>query len=126
VVLPATPPPDIDLEAWRASTDRILAWHPDQIFLTHFGPQRAPRVHFNDLWTRMEDWSRRVVALLARPIDDEARAKIFMDEVMDDLTRAAGRQEALGYASAGRFDFSWSGLARYFRKREEASALTNR
>jgi glyoxylase-like metal-dependent hydrolase (beta-lactamase superfamily II) len=49
VVLPPTPPPDIDLEVWRVSTNRILAWHPDQLFLTHFGPQPAPRVHFNDL-----------------------------------------------------------------------------
>ena len=37
-VMPPTPPPDIDLEAWRASEDRILAWDPDTLFLTHFGP----------------------------------------------------------------------------------------
>lgn len=125
VVLPATPPPDIDLEAWRDSTGRILAWHPDQIFLTHFGPQPAPRVHFNDLWTRMEDWSRRVRALIGRPGSDEDRARLFMDEVMLELTRASGRTEALGYASAGRFDFSWSGLARYWRKRIENDSVTN-
>jgi hypothetical protein len=37
---------DIDLDAWRISTDRILNWNPDVLFLTHFGPQRSPRVHF--------------------------------------------------------------------------------
>lgn len=125
VVLPATPPPDIDLEAWRESTDRILAWHPDQIFLTHFGPQPAPRVHFNDLWTRMEEWSRRVRALRGAAATDEERARRFMDDVLDELTRAMGREEAQAYVKAGRFDFSWSGLARYWRKREEAD-LTKR
>lgn len=126
VVLPATPPPDIDLDAWRESTSRILAWHPDHIFLTHFGPQPAPRVHFNDLWTRMEDWSQRVHALIGRPGSDEGRARLFMDEVMLELTRASGRTEALAYAQAGRFDFSWSGLARYWRKRIEMDTVTDR
>ena len=40
-VLPPTPPPDIDLEAWRASLDRIQAWSPDSLFITHFGPIAA-------------------------------------------------------------------------------------
>jgi glyoxylase-like metal-dependent hydrolase (beta-lactamase superfamily II) len=116
VVLPATPPPDIDLEAWRRSTDLILGWEPDQLFLTHFGPQPSPRVHFNDLWKRMDAWSRRVQGLLATAGTDEDRARTFMNEVMDELTRATSPQEALAYVSAGRFDFSWTGLARYWRK----------
>jgi glyoxylase-like metal-dependent hydrolase (beta-lactamase superfamily II) len=122
VVLPPTPPPDIDLEAWRRSTERILAWSPDVLFLTHFGPHRSPRVHFGDMWARMEDWSRRVRASLARPGTDEERARQFHDEVMEDLARATSRQEAAAYASAGRFDFSWAGLARYWRKRDAATS----
>ncbi len=117
VVLPPTPPPDIDLDVWRVSTDRILAWHPDQLFLTHFGPQPAPRVHFNDLWTRMEDWSGRVKALLERPGTDEERSQRFTEDVMNELARATSRDEAIAYARAGRFDFSWAGLARYWRKK---------
>jgi glyoxylase-like metal-dependent hydrolase (beta-lactamase superfamily II) len=116
VVLPPTPPPDIDLDAWRISTDRILAWNPDVLFLTHFGPQRSPRVHFGDLWARMEDWSRRVRASLERPGTDEERARQFTTEVMDDLARATSRAEAEAYSKAGRFDFSWAGLARYWRR----------
>ena len=118
VVLPPTPPPDIDLEAWRASTQRIIAWHPDVLFLTHFGPHRSPRVHFNDMWSRMDDWSRRVRAQLQQPGDDDERARAFTEDVMNDLARATSRQEAEAYANAGRFDFSWQGLARYWRKKE--------
>jgi glyoxylase-like metal-dependent hydrolase (beta-lactamase superfamily II) len=117
VVLPATPPPDIDLDAWRVSTSRILAWNPDVLFLTHFGPQRSPRGHFNDMWTRMDDWSRRVQAYLAMPGTDADRASRFMDEVMGELAHLTSRAEAQAYANAGRFDFSWSGLARYWRRR---------
>jgi glyoxylase-like metal-dependent hydrolase (beta-lactamase superfamily II) len=117
VVLPPTPPPDIDLEAWRTSTDLILAWNPDVLFLTHFGPQSSPRVHVQDLWKRMEEWSRLVRALLAQPGTDDDHARAFTDAVMDDLVRATSRDEARAYASAARFDFSWTGLARYWSKR---------
>jgi glyoxylase-like metal-dependent hydrolase (beta-lactamase superfamily II) len=120
IVLPPTPPPDIDLEAWRVSTRRILAWHPDVLFLTHFGPHHSPQGHFDDMWNRLDDWSTRIRAQLRQPGDDEARARAFTDEVMRDLTRATSRQEAEAYAHAARFDFSWAGLARYWKKSASA------
>lgn len=117
VVIPPTPPPDIDLEAWRASTETILGWNAETLFLTHFGPQPAPRVHFQNLWQRIDDWSNRVRASLGVEGTDEDRAAAFAQSVTDDLARTTTRDEADSYARAGRFDFSWTGLARYWRKK---------
>ena len=36
--MPPTPPPDIDLEAWRDSFASIEGWRADTLFITHFGP----------------------------------------------------------------------------------------
>ncbi|HEY2571213.1 MAG TPA: MBL fold metallo-hydrolase, partial [Solirubrobacteraceae bacterium] len=36
-VLAPTPPPDIDLQAWRASLDTIERWRPRSLAVTHFG-----------------------------------------------------------------------------------------
>ena len=116
-VMPPTPPPDIDLDAWRDSTRTIVEWRPAQLFLTHFGPFRDAEEHFARLWDRMEDWSRRVRASLDKPGTDEERAAAFTSEIVEDLRRVMGEDEAEGYAKAARFDFSWSGLARYWRKR---------
>ena len=52
-IMPPTPPPDVDLDAWRASEDRILSWDPDTLFLTHFGPFHGARVHFHDMTERL-------------------------------------------------------------------------
>jgi glyoxylase-like metal-dependent hydrolase (beta-lactamase superfamily II) len=120
VVLPPTPPPDIDLEAWRTSTDTILGWNPDTLFLTHFGPQSSPRMHMQDLWRRMDDWARRVEVSLTQEGTDEERAAAFSESVIKDLERATSRTEAEAYARAGRFDFSWTGLARYLRKQQQS------
>ena len=55
------------------------------------------------------------------PGTDAERAARFTDDVMDELARATSRAEAQAYAYAGRFDFSWTGLARYWRGRAATS-----
>lgn len=117
-VLPPTPPPDIDLEAWRASADRILAWDPDTLFLTHFGPFHGARTHFQELFDRLAQWSasaRRLIADVG--LDETERERQFVDECMNDLRRTVGDQEAAQYGRAGRLDYSYQGLARYWRRK---------
>ncbi len=117
LIIPPTPPPDIDLDAWRSSTDTILAWNPETLFLTHFGPAHRPRVHFQTLWQQLDSWSLKVKASLARPdLEDHERSQLFVDDVMQEIARETSSEEAQSYAKAGRFDFSWTGLARYWRK----------
>jgi glyoxylase-like metal-dependent hydrolase (beta-lactamase superfamily II) len=117
-VMPPTPPPDIDLEAWRVSEERILAWDPDTLFLTHFGPFHGARLHFQELRNRLQTWSLIVGRLLAdAALDEAARQQAFVDEAMLDLRRSVGDREAELYSRAGRLDYSWQGLSRYWRKK---------
>jgi glyoxylase-like metal-dependent hydrolase (beta-lactamase superfamily II) len=120
-VMPPTPPPDVDLEAWRVSADRILAWDPDTLFLTHFGPFHGARLHFMDLDARLALWSGVVRRLLADPtLDDHQRLQAFVEEALLDLRRDVGQQEAENYSRAGRLDYSWQGLARYWARKSGA------
>jgi glyoxylase-like metal-dependent hydrolase (beta-lactamase superfamily II) len=117
-VMPPTAPPDIDLESWRQSADRILEWQPDTLFLTHFGPYRGVRPHFQALFERLDAWSAHVRRLLAdSSIDDQERERRFVDESLTDIKRSVGETEASQYSRAGRIDYSWQGLARYWRKK---------
>src|SRR5579862_5172073 len=54
-VMPPTPPPDIDLDAWRASGQTLLAWDPDTLFLTHFGPYHGARQHLQAMFETLGD-----------------------------------------------------------------------
>lgn len=117
-VMPPTPPPDIDLEAWRTSEARILAWDPDTLFLTHFGPCHGARLHFTDLADRLALWSASVRRLLADPsLDESQRLAAFVQEALTELRRKVGEQEAEKYSRAGRLDYSWQGLSRYWTRR---------
>jgi glyoxylase-like metal-dependent hydrolase (beta-lactamase superfamily II) len=119
-IMPPTPPPDIDLDAWRTSEDRILSWDPDTLFLTHFGPFHGARVHFQELSARLQTWSSIVARLIAdTSLDDQGRLQAFVNEALLDLKRTVGEQQAEQYNRAGRLDYSWQGLARYWRKKLE-------
>lgn len=117
-ILPPTPPPDIDLEAWRESEARILGWDPETLFLTHFGPYRGARVHFQQLFERLDQWNPIVRRLLSDPaLSDDQREKRFVEDALQDMRRTVGESEAARYSRAGRLDYSWQGLARYWRKK---------
>lgn len=118
-VMPPTPPPDIDLESWRLSEERILAWDPDTLFLTHFGPFHGARPQFQALMDRIAVWSSIVRGLLANPgLDEAGRQQAFVDEALRDLKRSVGEHEAEHYSRAGRLDYSWQGLSRYWSRKK--------
>ena len=117
-VMPAAPPPDIDLELWRESERRILEWGPDTLFLTHFGPYHGARPHFQQMMDRVVAWSRIVGRLLAdASLSEEQRQERFVEETTLELRRVVGVPEAELYERAGSLRYSWQGLARYWRKK---------
>jgi glyoxylase-like metal-dependent hydrolase (beta-lactamase superfamily II) len=117
-VMPASPPPDVDLELWRESEAKILAWEPDTLFLTHFGPFHGARQHFHELMSRMDEWSATARRLVADArLTDEEREQHFVAEALLDLRRIVGVADAEQYSRAGSLSYSWQGLARYWRKR---------
>jgi len=117
-VMPPTPPPDIDLDAWRVSQDRILAFDPDTLFLTHFGPFHGARLHFQEMAQHLASWSAIVRRLVDDPsLDETQKLELFMKEALLDLKRKVGATQAEQYNRAGRLDYSWQGLSRYWRKR---------
>jgi glyoxylase-like metal-dependent hydrolase (beta-lactamase superfamily II) len=115
--MPPTPPPDIDLEAWRGSVARITNWRPETLFITHFGPYAPIGAHLSEMAENLEMTSGIVKASLAREGTDEAREEWFRDEIRRELRRHMSERDAQAYEVAGRFDLSWRGLARYWRKK---------
>jgi glyoxylase-like metal-dependent hydrolase (beta-lactamase superfamily II) len=119
--LPPTPPPDIDLEAWRDSLRRIADWRAGTIFVTHFGPYAPVGAHLTEMVAQLELTSGLVKASLARAGTDEDAEAWFADEIRRELRRRMNEADAHAYEVAGRFDLSWTGLARYWRKKERGN-----
>jgi len=102
-----------------AKQARILSWDPDTLFLTHFGPFHGVLLHFQELRDNIQTWSRIVRRLLAdQTLDETGRQSAFVDEATRELRRAVSAEEADRYSRAGRLDYSWQGLSRYWSKRK--------
>jgi glyoxylase-like metal-dependent hydrolase (beta-lactamase superfamily II) len=106
VVLPPTPPPDFDLDAWQRTLDEIERRAPARLALIHFGVADDPQRHLGELRQRLPQWVDRVAA---GATDEE-----FTESVRDDLREARGD---LGvYEHAMPFWQSYAGLKRYVEK----------
>jgi glyoxylase-like metal-dependent hydrolase (beta-lactamase superfamily II) len=117
-VLPPTPPPDIDLPVWEDSLQRIEAWRPQTLFLTHCGPVSQAHVHLRTLSEnlgRMAAWVRE--GLADDEADDEARKSEFERRLRRELRHHMNEERADAYETAAAFGLLWAGLARYWRKR---------
>lgn len=115
--LPPTPPPDVDLDAWRESLSRIGRWNADTVFITHFGPHTPSAAHVTETADRLEWVSGLAKVSLALEGTDEDREAWFADQIRRELQRRTSNADAKAYEIAGRFDLNWRGLARYWRKR---------
>ena len=115
--LPPCPPPDIQLEDWRASIDRLRALPADTLYLTHFGGYRDKEAMLSDLEARLSDWGDWVLRRLKEGKTPEAMVPLFEEKVKKELL-AAGLDEAAvaRYEAANPSAYSVFGLVRYWQK----------
>jgi glyoxylase-like metal-dependent hydrolase (beta-lactamase superfamily II) len=103
-VLPPTPPPEVDLEAWERTLDELEARRPERLALIHFGVAEDVERHLRDLRARLGEWAERV--------RDGASEEQFGEAAAADL--GADRD---AYEQAMPFWQSYAGLKRYWEKR---------
>jgi glyoxylase-like metal-dependent hydrolase (beta-lactamase superfamily II) len=103
-VLPPTPPPEVDLEAWAATLDEIERRNPERLALIHFGVAADISRHLQELRERLRRWSERV-----RDGGSE--------EEFEQLAAADLGADGEAYAQAMPFWQSYAGLKRYWEKR---------
>jgi glyoxylase-like metal-dependent hydrolase (beta-lactamase superfamily II) len=108
-VLAPTPPPDIDLDAWRASLDLIESWSPRSIAVTHFGAYTDVAGHLDELREQLKQTETR-----ARDLDEPAFASAVRGLVAGSTTPETGT--AAAYEQAMPPEQSFHGLARYLRR----------
>jgi glyoxylase-like metal-dependent hydrolase (beta-lactamase superfamily II) len=118
LVVPPTPPPDIDVETWERSLERIAAWEPERLALTHFGAIEEPAAHLETVRERL-----REEAQLASETD-EASYKADLERRLRAQLAAEGMGEETveELLQAVPTAYQWSGLDRYWRKRAEREA----
>jgi glyoxylase-like metal-dependent hydrolase (beta-lactamase superfamily II) len=111
--LAPTPPPEIDVEAWLDSTERIEAMRPERLRLTHFGLAEDVGAQFDRVRESLRKGAER-----ARSGDREA----FIAALEAEIDAGAEPAAAASLRQASPPEQLWLGLERYWRKREESKA----
>ena len=109
-VLAPTPPPDIDLEAWAQSLERVRAWRPREVAITHFGSFEAV-AQLDAIERALELAGRRSRELSEQEFAAATQADLDADE--------HARDESV-YSLGAPLDQLYAGLERYWSKREAA------
>jgi glyoxylase-like metal-dependent hydrolase (beta-lactamase superfamily II) len=114
LVVPPTPPPDIDVEAWIESISLIESWRPERLALTHFGPIEEPIEHLEIARDRLReeaDLAKRMrgeeyEADLQRRIREQLAAEGHGEDTVEELLQAVPTA------------YQYGGLERYWSKKE--------
>ena len=104
-VLPPTPPPDLDVEAWHGTVAEIRRRRPERIALIHFGGFDDVDRHLDELERRLDEWTDRVAGGMSE--------REFVEAALGDVDPRSAEE----YATAMPFEQSYAGLRRYVEKR---------
>ena len=115
VVIPPTPPPDIDLEAWHGSLELIRRWAPERLAMTHFGASEEVAAQLDAVKERLDRW-----AALARDHGESG----WIEAIRAELDSGADDDAIGAYLQAVPSDQAYAGLRRYWDKQAERSSLS--
>ena len=121
-VMPATPPPDIDLEIWENSFTAILERKPTRLFLTHFGFSGNPAEHVRLFRERLHKWAEIAANSMRSASDESAAMAAFMTATRAEIAGHLPAEEVEHYVFNAGLNLSFLGLARYLRKRTAAAS----
>ncbi len=103
-VLPVSPPPDVDVEAWHATAAAIRERAPERMALIHFGVHEDVDSHLDRLELELDRWAARV------------RDGMEQEEFVAAAQADAGEDAEL-YDRVAPFWQSWQGMKRYWDTR---------
>jgi glyoxylase-like metal-dependent hydrolase (beta-lactamase superfamily II) len=106
-VLPVSPPPDVDVEAWRRTLDEIERRAPERLALIHFGLFDDVEYHLEEMREELDTWVERIRSGAS---EDE-----FVEAARRDLLDASD-WDAPYYERAAPFWQSYAGLKRWWDK----------
>jgi glyoxylase-like metal-dependent hydrolase (beta-lactamase superfamily II) len=112
-ILPPTPPPDVDPEAWHASLRTVAGWSPERLAITHYGTWDDVSEHLEAMHEALDRWAE-----VSKRTDDDAYAAAVEDEMR---TKTSDPTIAEAFMQAMPPKMLWAGWARYWAARQNAA-----
>lgn len=119
-IVPPCPPPDINIELWKASLDKLDSENATAFYLTHFGRQENVKEHTKALKIILDDWARWIKDCFDKNQTAEVITPTFMKYTQDQMRdKGLSNTEIQVYEYANPSWMSVSGLLRYWKLKKE-------
>lgn len=122
LIRPAVPPPEIHIEVWEASLQKMRDLLPSRLLLTHYGEVTDADAHLALVPQRHRTWADELKAGLLANEDREtliARMEALQDREFEQYNVAHGIRQH--YRVTSNAEMTTDGLARYWRKHRPES-----
>lgn len=117
LVFPPTPPPDINIELWHESINKLRKVSSERLLLTHFGPVSDVSEHLDQLDVRLDRWTELVSNMQQEGLERQQIADRLADDASAAMQAAGESTEAQGSVSnVTPYGMAVDGLTRYLHK----------
>lgn len=119
-VVPPCPPPDINLEHWKHSLQKLRAAKPEQLYLTHFSKQDEPLKLIDELEQELDRWAEFIYPFYKNETPTQEIIPKFMKFTSDSFKlKGMSDEEIQIYEYANPSWMSVNGLLRYWKLKEQ-------
>ena len=119
-VVPPCPPPDINIELWKQSLQKLRDAKPKALYLTHFAKHENPLEILNDLEAELDNWANFIKPFYEDKTPVEEIIPKFMKFTSDAFKlKGLSEDEIQIYEYANPSWMSVNGLLRYWKLKEQ-------
>lgn len=119
-VMPPCPPPDIDLEAWNESIEKMMNSPVKNLFLTHYGMVNDKENHLADLKEILNQWANFIKLKWQQRYEVTLIVEEFQQYVHEQLRQKGINESGIQqYETANPSWMSVHGLIRYWEKKAQ-------
>lgn len=118
--IPPTPPPDVNVDAWKESIRRLREIVPMQMLLAHFGPVDDVDRHLTELGANLDAFVSLAEQALVEGLEREAIVARLTDHVQKLVEEDGNPDIETQFSLNVPYGMATDGLLRYLRKRDEA------
>lgn len=116
--IPPFVPPELHIESWLESIERVRSLDAKKLYLPHFGPiEGSIPAHLDELGERVRRWANWFRDRMRAGQDEQQLTPLFAKQVVEELrAQGATEDEAHAYEAADPSFMAVTAAVRYWRK----------
>lgn len=119
-VVPPCPPPDINIELWKQSIDKLRSLKPEALYLTHYGKQENPNEVFDKLEIVLDQWANYIKPFYEDNIPSDKIVPLFVEFTEKQFKeKGLEKDQIQTYEYANPSWMSVNGLLRYWKLKDQ-------